>query len=51
MVKKGFNKEAIKRAADRSAKASMKLERRIVPDNHVRSPKVEQFLANKRKTA
>ncbi|MFT4245352.1 MAG: hypothetical protein QM571_02365 [Micrococcaceae bacterium] len=49
MVRKRIDKQAIKRAVTRSAKDSAQLERRVVPDNYVRSPQLERYLANKRK--
>jgi len=41
-------KEAVKRFAARSTRASAQLERRSLPDGYVRSAKVEQFLAERR---
>lgn len=41
-------REAIKRFAARSTKASAQLERRVLPAGYVRSPKVERFLAERR---
>jgi hypothetical protein len=45
------NKEAVKRSAIRSTKASAKLEGRTVPAGYVRSERVERFLAERRKRA
>jgi hypothetical protein len=44
-------KEAAQRFAERSTKASAKLEGRVVPPGHVRSPQVERFLAERRSRA
>jgi hypothetical protein len=41
-------KEEIRRAAQRSAKASARLEGRTVPKGFVRSPRVERRLAERR---
>ncbi|MBX7434910.1 hypothetical protein JDV09_22840 [Mycobacterium sp. Y57] len=38
-------KDAVKRAAVRSTRASAKLENRIVPAGFIRSPSVSRFLA------
>jgi hypothetical protein len=38
------SKEALKRAARRSTKASAKLENREVPDDHVRSEAVQRYI-------
>jgi hypothetical protein len=43
------DKEAVKRAVVRSTTASAELERRLVPAGFVRSPRVEQFLAERRR--
>lgn len=43
-----LSKETIKRFAVRSTKESAKLERRAVPAEHVRSERVERFLAERR---
>lgn len=43
------SKEAVKRSAVRSTKASARLERRTVPAGYVRSARVEQFLAERRR--
>ncbi|WP_170213321.1 hypothetical protein [Catellatospora citrea] len=43
--KRTVTKEAVKRFAARSAKASAQLERRDVPAGYVRSAKVEAILA------
>lgn len=42
------NREAVTRSVVRSTKASAQLERRTVPTGFVRSPRVEQFLAERR---
>ena len=47
-MKRIMSKEAIKRFAVRSTKASAKLERRLVPAGHVRSDAVKQYLAERR---
>jgi hypothetical protein len=44
-------KQAIRRFAVRSTKASALLERRAVPAGFVRSPKVEKFLAERKSKA
>lgn len=44
-------KEAVKRFASRSTRASAQLERRAVPAGYVRSAKVERFLAERRPQA
>jgi hypothetical protein len=41
-------KEAVKRFAARSTRASAQLERRTLPVGYVRSAKVERFLAERR---
>lgn len=45
------NNAAVKRAVAVSTRASAKLERRVVPNTFVRSPRAEQFLAERRKNA
>ncbi len=49
--KKTVTKEAVTRFAARSTKGSAQLERRVVPEGHVRSAKVERFLAERRSQA
>jgi hypothetical protein len=44
-------KDAVKRFAVRSTKASAQLERRAVPVGYVRSEQVERFLAERRPQA
>jgi len=51
MKRKKVTREALRRAALRSAKASAELERRGVPAGYVRSEKVERFLAARRQSA
>jgi hypothetical protein len=51
MERKKVTREALRRAALRSAKASAELERRGVPAEYVRSEKVERFLAARRQSA
>ena len=46
--KPAVTKEAVKRFAVRSTKASARLERRTLPVGYVRSAKVERFLAERR---
>ena len=48
MKRKNVTREALHRAALRSAKASAELERRGVPSGYVRSERVERFLAARR---
>jgi hypothetical protein len=45
------SKEAVERFAARSTKASAALEQRTVPDDFVRSAKVEKFLTERRPRA
>ena len=47
MERRVVNKEAVKRFAVQSTKASAHLERRNVPAGYVRSDKVERFLAER----
>jgi hypothetical protein len=47
MKRFGVSKEAVKRFAVRSTKASARLERRVVPAGYVRSERVKQFLADR----
>jgi len=51
MKRKNVTREALHRAAVRSAKASAELERRGVPVGYVRSEKVDRFLAARRQSA
>ncbi|WP_179873341.1 hypothetical protein [Microcella indica] len=46
--KKDFTPEMIRRAAERSARASMALEGRAVPEGYVRTERVERFLETRR---
>ncbi len=48
MERRVVNKEAVKRAAARSTKASAKLESRTVPTDYVRTERVERFVAERR---
>lgn len=48
MDRRTVSKEAVKRFAIRSTQESAKLERRTVPVGHVRSERVERFLAERR---
>jgi len=45
MTKQTMTAEARRRFIMRSTKASARLEQRVVPADHVRSEKVEQFVA------
>ena len=47
MKRRVVNKEAVKRFAVQSTKASAQLERRDVPAGYVRSDRVERFLAER----
>ena len=49
MARRVVTGDAIKRSAVRSTKASAQLEGRVVPSGFVRSAKVEQFLAERRR--
>lgn len=51
VAKREIDKTKIKRAANRATRESASLERRVVPNGYVRSEKVEQFLADRRKRA
>ena len=51
MKRRVVTKEAVKRFAVRSTKASTQLERRAVPAGCVRSAKVERFLAERQQRA
>jgi hypothetical protein len=46
-VKQSVSREAVKRFAKRSTKASAALERRAVPAGYVRSVQVEKLLAQR----
>ncbi len=48
MPRKNVSREAVHRAAQRSAAASADLERRTVPAGYVRPAAVERFLAQRR---
>jgi len=45
--RRAVTKEAVKQFAVRSTKESAALERRVVPIGHVRSERVERFLAER----
>ena len=49
MKKKDITPEAIRRWAERSTRASMALEGRVVPEDYVRSEGVERLLAERRR--
>lgn len=51
MTKQSMSAEARRRFVMRSTKASARLEKRVVPAGHVRSEKVEQFVASLRSKA
>lgn len=51
MERRTVTKDTVKQFAIRSTKESAKLERRTVPAGHVRSERVDQFLAERRKHA
>lgn len=51
MVRRVVSKDAVKRWAIRSTKASAKLERQVVPAGYKRPPKVERFLAERQPQA
>ncbi|MCY7402061.1 MAG: hypothetical protein LH477_14115 [Nocardioides sp.] len=51
MTKQTMSAEARRRFVMRSTKASARLEKRVVPADHVRSKKVEQFVASLRTKA
>lgn len=51
MTRKKVSRDALRRTARRSAKASAGLELREVPEGYVRSEKVERFLAARRRPA
>lgn len=51
MKRCAVSKEAIRQFAVRSTKESAKLEGREVPRDHVRSERVERFLAERRQGA
>ncbi|GAA2012872.1 hypothetical protein GCM10009739_26770 [Microbacterium ulmi] len=48
MERRTVTKETVKQFAIRSTKESAELERRTVPAGHVRSERVERFLAERR---
>lgn len=48
MKRRTVDKETLRLFAIRSTKESAKLERRVVPAGHVRSERVERFLAERR---
>ena len=48
MGRRAIAKETVKQFAIRSTRESAKLERRTVPAGHVRSERVERFLAERR---
>lgn len=48
METRGVSKETIRQFAVRSTKESAKLEGRTVPAEHVRSERVQRFLAERR---
>ncbi|GCE74985.1 hypothetical protein [Cellulomonas biazotea] len=45
MERQVVDKSAVRRSAERSTRVSAKLEGRVVPQDFVRSPKVEKFVA------
>lgn len=51
MTKRTVSAKARRRFVVRSTRASARLERRVVPADHVRSPKVEQFVKSLRSKA
>lgn len=51
MNKRRMSAKARRELVVRSTKASARLERRVVPADHVRSAKVEQFVASLRAKA
>ena len=51
MTKKTVPAKTRRQIVERSTKASAKLERRVVPADHVRSPKVEKFVESLRTNA
>ncbi|MGL5827038.1 MAG: hypothetical protein ACRCYU_19825 [Nocardioides sp.] len=51
MAKRTMSAEARRRFVMRSTRASARLEQRVVPTDHVRSEKVEKFVASLRSKA
>lgn len=51
MERRVIDKNAVKRSAVRSTRASAKLEGRVVPQKFVRSAKVESFVAARTRRA
>jgi len=51
MTERVVDESVVKRSVARSTKASAHLERRTVPAGFVRSPRVERFLAERRRRA
>ena len=51
MERRVVDKNAVKRAAERSTRVSAKLEDRVVPQEFVRSSKVEKFVAARTRRA
>lgn len=50
MERRSIDRTAIKRAVTTSTRASAKLERRVVPNDFVRSASAQKFLVERRKT-
>jgi hypothetical protein len=48
--RRNVDSAAVKRTVTASTRASAKLEQRVVPSTLVRSPRAEQFLADRRKS-
>ena len=51
MERRKVDAAVIRRAVERSARESARLERRDVPEGFVRSPRAEQFLRDRRTAA
>jgi hypothetical protein len=51
MDRRVVDKNAVRRSAERSTRASNKLEGRVIPQEFVRSPKVEKFVAARTRRA
>lgn len=51
MKERSMSVKVRRRLVARSTKASARLELRVVPDDHVRSPEVEKFVASLRAKA
>lgn len=51
MERREIDKNAVKRSAERSTRLSAKLEGRVVPQELVRSAKVEKFVAARTRRA